>query len=109
MINLRIVAVIFGLATIIGSAPCGAQSKPTHCAGVATERLPECGWTESKQRAIDAEEARASDDRARSARATLRRMLRECDDKPLGKMTMGELEDCNKPGMRMLRDLDLIR
>jgi hypothetical protein len=35
-------------------------ARPTYCSGTGTELLPECGWTEEKQKAADAAASRAA-------------------------------------------------
>jgi hypothetical protein len=84
--------------------------KPAYCSGPGAYRLSECGLTEKQ--ALEAEAAAAagrsprasSGDHTDAAFQYLSQQAKKiCDSKPVSQMTMEDIEDCNKPGMRLLR------
>jgi hypothetical protein len=83
--------------------------KPVYCGGPGAYRLSECGMTEKQ--AIEAEAAAAAAgsrkpnyDAIDAAFRLMSQKARQiCDSHPISKMTMEDIEDCNKPMMRLLR------
>jgi hypothetical protein len=101
-----IVGLIVGLSgeEQVKSPPRQVLAVPSYCKEkAATYRLPECGVSAREAQEID---ARPDKDRA-AAEAMLRYFVQEAKsqcDKPLAKMSVEDVEDCKKPGMRWLRD-----
>jgi hypothetical protein len=83
--------------------PKQAAGTPSYCKDkAATYRLPECGLSERERREID----QAPERRAADAEAFYRYLGQKAGaicNKPLAQMTMEDVEDCNRPGMRALR------
>lgn len=75
--------------------------RPNHCAEKASYRLPECGWTEEKQRKQEsADSATRAAEQARR-RYVVEQMISACD-KPAASLTLDEIKYCNDPQMRAL-------
>jgi hypothetical protein len=85
------------------NVPKMTAAQPAYCTDKAAARLPECGWTEDRQRRQEEADAAA----IASGDAYIRQVISEATsacDKPIAKMSMAEIEDCRRPGVRALRE-----
>lgn len=82
-------------AASIAGRPDYCKNKP------ATYRLPECGLSDSERREIDELPAK----KAAEAEAFYRYFSQQAHDicdRPVSQLSMQDIADCNKPGMRVL-------
>jgi hypothetical protein len=101
-------AVIFGLVGSLSdhkpaaTTPIGNQATtPAYCKNqAATYRLPECGLSQGEQTKIEGKERSEAEASYNYWSAKAHAMC----DKPLSQMTMEDIEDCDRPGMRLLRE-----
>lgn len=78
-------------------------ARPSYCQNkAATYRLPECGVSESERRELDAAPERERANAEAFYQYWSAKAHTMCD-KPIAQMTMEDVEDCKRPGMRLLR------
>lgn len=105
-----IVLAVAMLAALIGQSQAQAQSpKPTYCSGPGAYRLSECGLTEKQAREAEAAAAAKRSPTGTSSNTDaayqwLSQQAKSLCDRPISKMSLDDIEDCNKPGMRALRE-----
>lgn len=93
---LIIVAVIASGRREKQAAPAPPAAMPAYCGETGTDRLPQCGWTPEKQKAMDDAEQKQKD----AERWVAERFMRAADcNKPASQMSPTEVDDCRSdPG-----------